>query len=71
MPTKSVARLLRPCPFCGEALDVDEKMKMYTHPNNGCFLSFIDTEYEAVFFYTSDAVAIEAWEIRAKENDHE
>ena len=41
---------LKPCPFCGEQLLIEEKRSEYIHPNNDCFLAEADSEYGAVWF---------------------
>ena len=58
---------LKPCPFCGERLILLERYKEYIHPNNGCILAFIDSEYGEVFFNEKDTLALEAWNRRADE----
>jgi hypothetical protein len=58
---------LKPCPFCGENLETNQEKGLYIHPKNGCILSFIDTEYEEIFFYMDDKKSIEEWNRRAEE----
>lgn len=57
---------LKPCPFCGQKLEFDEHYGDWRHIDNGCFLSWIDSEYGAVFVLDSSD-EIEAWNRRAEE----
>ena len=54
---------LKPCPFCGEQLvrDIDGN---FEHPNNDCILSWLDSEFGAIFFANNEE-DIAAWNRRA------
>ena len=54
---------LKPCPFCGQKLELDDNGD-WSHIDNGCILSWIDSEYGAIFF-PDHPDNIKAWNRRA------
>ena len=64
--TKKYDDRLKPCPFCGEKLFIDENrsLREYQHPNNDCFLAEADSEYGAIWIDTNDKDSIKKWNTR-------
>ena len=60
------AKRLKPCPFCGEKLNIVKFRSgvYYEHPENDCFLASADSEYGAVWISVEDTEGVEAWERR-------
>lgn len=55
---------LKPCPFCGQKLELDDFGNWY-HIDNGCILSWIDSMYGAIVLI-NDPDSKEAWNRRAE-----
>ena len=59
---------LKSCPFCGCKMQLVERgtNMYYEHPENNCFLSYADSEYERVWFSATDKKAIGDWNTRIR-----